>query len=160
MSENVIIVSHAETEFDADCAIAALADGGINAAKQYRNAPGGSTLFAMPGGMGFGATEGYDILVNRDLYAKAREILIGAGFAEPTDEENTSGESDFENSTDDEAALNDAVSDETTSDDEITPREYAAATKGSGLMMILFLVAAALFIIGVDKLIELIKSLF
>lgn len=151
MDENVIVVSHTETEFDADCAIAVLLDGGINAAKQYRNAPGGSTLFAMPGGMGFGATEGYDILVNRDLYAKAREILIGAGFAEPTDEENAENEADSEKPIDDE---------NTVDEDEKARREYAAATKGSGLMMILFLAAAALFIIGVDKLIELIKSLF
>lgn len=148
MDENVIIVSHVATEVDADCAIAALADGGINAAKQYKNAPGGSTLFALPGGMGFGAAEGYDILVAKSAEKKAREILIGAGFAEPTEEE-TSEEAE-------------EVTEESTPETEEQAEDAQAkeATKGSGLMMLLFLVAAALFIIGVDKLIELIKSLF
>ncbi len=147
MDENIVVVSHTATEIDADCAIAALADAGINAVKQYRNAPGGSTLFALPGAMGFGAAEGYDIIVSSEAERKAREVLIGAGFAAPADEE-ASEKIDAP----DEA--------EVSEDTETVSEQEPPSAKGSALLMILFLAAAALFIIGIDKVIELIKSLF
>lgn len=150
MDNNVIVVSHVATEVDADCAVAVLADSGINAAKQYRNAPGGSTLFALPGAMGFGASEGYDILVAAEAEGKAREILIGAGYAEPAEEEQNE---DAQVSDAEEPAAEEALSEE-------KPAEQEAPARGSALLMILFLVAAALFVIGVDRLIEIIKSLF
>lgn len=151
MEDNVIVVAHVATEVDADCAVAALADGGINAVKQYKNAPGGSTLFAFPGAMGFGASEGYDIIVAKSAEKESREILIGAGFAEPTEEESAEVHE-----------VTDNAEESTADDSESTEKaqEEAAVTKGSGLLMLLLLVAMALFVIGVDKLIELIKSLF
>ncbi len=152
MDENVIVVSHVSTEMDADCAVAALSDAGINAAKQYINAPGGSTLFALPGAMGFGASEGYDILVSKEAEEAAREVLIGVGFAEPSEKELT----------EDESHLSEEITSEEITDSEKT--EAAAVSestgKASALLMILFLAAAALFVIGVDKVIELIKSFF
>lgn len=152
MDENVIVVSHVASEVDAECAIAALSDAGINAAKQYKNAPGGSTLLAFPGAMGFGASEGYDILVAKEAENEAREVLIGTGFAEPA-----------------EAEISEEISEEPSEETENVSTEAptpapAQAVEGSGkasaLLMILFLAAAALFVIGVDKVIELIKSFF
>ncbi len=147
MDENIIVVSHVASEVDADCAIAALSDAGINAAKQYKNAPGGSTLLAFPGAMGFGASEGYDILVAKEAEKEAREVLIGTGFAAPT-----------------EAEIYEAPAEDTEKESSDAPATAAEAPEGSGkasaLLMILFLAAAALFVIGVDKVIELIKSFF
>ncbi len=153
MDENVVAVSHVLTEVDADCAIAALSDAGINAAKQYINAPGGSTLLAFPSAMGFGASEGYDILVVREALKEAREVLIGAGFAEPEEElsEKSSEDTVSENT---ETSENKEVTENTAAQASENPR------KASVLLMILFLAAAALFVIGVDKVIDLIKSFF
>ncbi len=152
MDKNIVAVCHTATESEADFAIAALSDGGINASKQYKNAPGGSTLFAFPNAMGFGASEGYDILVVKEAENAARDILIGAGFVQP-DEEEEAAEIQESETTEEPAA-------ETSQSEEKTAQPEENSSKGSTLLMILFLVAAGLFVIGVDKLIELIKSFF
>ncbi len=152
MDENVIVVSHTATELDADCAVAALSDAGINAAKQYKNAPGGSTLLAFPNAMGFGASEGYDILVAKEVSEKAREVLIGTGFTEPAEDE-LSEDAVSENEAESE-------SENVVSSGNTDVQVEGNSGKASALLMILFLAAAALFVIGVDKVIELIKSFF
>lgn len=138
MDENIIAIAHVETEVDADCAVAALADGGINAVKEAKNTNNGSTLLAMPTAMGFGASEGYDIVINSAYRKKASEILAGIGMLEITEEEAEERE-------------------EEQAEEAPQPQE---PQKASPLMIILFLAAMGLFVIGVDKLIELIKSLF
>ena len=138
MDENIIAIAHVETEMEADLAIAALADGGINAVKEGKNTLGGSTLLAMPTAMGFGASEGYDIVINASYRKKAAEILAGIGVMEAAEDET-------------EEAAEETVQE--------TPPQPEEPQKASPLMVILFLAALGLFVIGVDKLIELIKSL-
>lgn len=142
MSENVVIAAHVETEMDADCAIAALADAGISAAKQ-ESAHSGSPLLAMPGAMGFGSAQGYDILVNSAAEKEAKELLIGIGTLEASE-------------ADDEAEEPAEPAETADNTQETAPEPQG---KVNPLLVILFLIALALFVIGIDKVIELIKSL-
>lgn len=154
MSENenrkTIIIAHVSEEIEAVSTVAALNDGGIDAGHRASVASGTASLFKMPGMMGGGALDGYDILIDEADYDQAAEILCGIGMV------------DLSQISEEEEAESSEISGEDTSDTaedeaEEVPQERRFSSFWATLL-ILILIAVA--VIGTDYIVELIKQLF
>ncbi len=145
------VVARVQHEYEAQSAVEALSGANIASAYRLERSTG---LFAMPGAMGI-PDKCYEILVAEKDEARANEVLVGIGTAEPSVDTPDESQSDAPADTDAASFDADSNTDETAAADE-QPEESTVSRIG---LLLLVLVLVALVTWGVDAIIDFVKQL-